>query len=94
MCFHPWSDVTLPLMKNQEVVKVIDKWAELVEELGSTYRWVQVRQLHRAHPDTSRPFYECGHFIGSQCPACPEGQQELKVPPWFGDETNGCPLFL
>lgn len=42
MCFHPWSDVTLPLMKNQEVVEVIDKWAELVEELGSTYRWVQV----------------------------------------------------
>lgn len=43
MCFHPWSDVTLPLMKNQEVVEVIDKWAELVEELGATYRWVQVR---------------------------------------------------
>lgn len=42
MCFHPWSDVTLPLMKNQEVVEVIDKWAELVEELGTTYRWVQV----------------------------------------------------
>lgn len=42
MCFHPWSDATLPLMKNQEVVEVIDKWAELVEELGSTYRWVQV----------------------------------------------------
>lgn len=43
MCFHPWSDVTLPLMKNREVVEVIDKWAELVEELGSTYHWVQVR---------------------------------------------------
>lgn len=43
MCFHPWSDITLPLMKTPEVVKVIDKWAELVEELGSTYPWVQVR---------------------------------------------------
>lgn len=42
MCFHPWSDVTLPLMKNEEVVKVIDKWAEIVEELGTTYPWVQV----------------------------------------------------
>ncbi|XP_061732983.1 galactose-1-phosphate uridylyltransferase isoform X2 [Nerophis ophidion] len=42
MCFHPWSDVTLPLMNKEEVVKVIDKWAELVEELGATYPWVQV----------------------------------------------------
>lgn len=42
MCFHPWSDITLPLMKKHEVVKVIDKWAELVEELGATYPWVQV----------------------------------------------------
>lgn len=42
MCFHPWSDVTLPLMKKEDVVKVIDKWAELVEELGATYPWVQV----------------------------------------------------
>lgn len=43
MCFHPWSDVTLPLMTTHEIVKVIDKWAGLVEELGSTYPWVQVR---------------------------------------------------
>uniref|UniRef100_A0A8C6SJ58 Galactose-1-phosphate uridylyltransferase n=1 Tax=Neogobius melanostomus TaxID=47308 RepID=A0A8C6SJ58_9GOBI len=32
MCFHPRSDVTLPLMKNEEVVEVIDKWAELIFE--------------------------------------------------------------
>ena len=44
MCFHPWSDITLPLMKTPEVLKVIDTWAELVEELGSTYSWVQVRR--------------------------------------------------
>ena len=42
MCFHPWSDVTLALMEKEEVVKVIDKWTELVEELGTTYPWVQV----------------------------------------------------
>ncbi|GAA6080433.1 galactose-1-phosphate uridylyltransferase, partial [Tachysurus ichikawai] len=43
MCFHPWSDVTLPLMQPGEIRKVIDKWAELIQELGSTYPWVQVR---------------------------------------------------
>lgn len=53
MCFHPWSDITLPLMKKHEVVKVIDKWAGLVEELGTTYPWVQVWDTHtHTHPFT------------------------------------------
>lgn len=53
MCFHPWSDVTLPLMKKHEIVKVIDKWAELVHELGAVYPWVQVRYARtRAHTHT------------------------------------------
>lgn len=43
MCFHPWSDITLPLMQSGEIRKVIDKWAELIQELGPTYPWVQVR---------------------------------------------------
>uniref|UniRef100_A0A7N6APS4 UDP-glucose--hexose-1-phosphate uridylyltransferase n=1 Tax=Anabas testudineus TaxID=64144 RepID=A0A7N6APS4_ANATE len=52
MCFHPWSDVTLPLMKKEEVVKVIDKWADIVEELGATYPWVQVGAARtHAHTD-------------------------------------------
>ena len=42
MCFHPWSDITLPLMQPAEIRKVVDKWAELIEELGQSYPWVQV----------------------------------------------------
>lgn len=42
MCFHPWSDMTLPLMALPEIRAVIDKWAELAVELGATYPWVQV----------------------------------------------------
>lgn len=42
MCFHPWSDVTLPLMQPAEIRKVIDKWADLIVELGAAYTWVQV----------------------------------------------------
>lgn len=51
MCFHPWSDVTLPLMKKEEVVTVIDKWAELMEELGATYPWVQVWDVSTTRPN-------------------------------------------
>ena len=43
MCFHPRTDITLPLMTRPEIRKVIDTWAEEVEELGKTYKWVQVQ---------------------------------------------------
>lgn len=42
MCFHPWSDLTLPLMSLAEIRAVIDAWAELATELGASYPWVQV----------------------------------------------------
>lgn len=42
MCFHPWSDLTLPLMSLPEIRAVIDAWAELMAELGASYPWVQV----------------------------------------------------
>ncbi|NXV97196.1 GALT uridylyltransferase, partial [Calonectris borealis] len=41
MCFHPWSDLTLPLMSLSEIRAVIDAWAELAVELGASYPWVQ-----------------------------------------------------
>uniref|UniRef100_A0A8C6YBZ0 Galactose-1-phosphate uridylyltransferase n=1 Tax=Naja naja TaxID=35670 RepID=A0A8C6YBZ0_NAJNA len=42
MCFHPWTDLTLPLMSLAEIRRVIDKWAEIAVELGASYTWVQV----------------------------------------------------
>ncbi|OWK07253.1 IL11RA [Cervus elaphus hippelaphus] len=42
MCFHPWSDVTLPLMSVPEIRAVVDAWASVTEELGAQYPWVQV----------------------------------------------------
>lgn len=45
MCFHPRSDLTLPLMSQSEVREVIDKWAEINTDLGKKYTWVQVRLL-------------------------------------------------
>lgn len=43
MCFHPWSDITLPLMQLKDIRAVIDMWAEINTDLGKTYTWVQVR---------------------------------------------------
>lgn len=45
MCFHPWSDVTLPLMSVPEIRAVVDAWASVTEELGARYPWVQVCEI-------------------------------------------------
>jgi len=42
ICFSPRHDLTLPEMELPSIRKVVDLWAEQVEELGRTYRWVQV----------------------------------------------------
>ena len=44
MCFHPWSDMTLPLMQVKDIRNVVDKWAEINTDLGKTYTWVQVSE--------------------------------------------------
>lgn len=42
MCFHPWSDVTLPLMSIDEILEVIREWIRQYQEISKTYRWTQV----------------------------------------------------
>ena len=45
MCFHPYSDLTLPLMSVAEIRAVVDEWIKQIEELGQRFTWVQVVQL-------------------------------------------------
>ena len=42
ICFSPRHDLTLPEMEEAAIARVVDVWAEQVEELGRRYAWVQV----------------------------------------------------
>ena len=42
ICFSARHDLTLAEMQPKDIQKVINLWAEQVNELGSTYRWVQI----------------------------------------------------
>jgi UDPglucose--hexose-1-phosphate uridylyltransferase len=42
ICFSPRHDITLARMAPAEIRRVVDVWAEQVQELGQRYRWVQV----------------------------------------------------
>lgn len=59
MCFHPWSDITLPLMQPAEIRTVIDKWADLIVELGAEYTWVQIFENKGAMMGCSNPHPHC-----------------------------------
>jgi UDPglucose--hexose-1-phosphate uridylyltransferase len=42
ICFSPRHDLTLPVMPQDAIRGVVEVWVEQTEELGRTYRWVQV----------------------------------------------------
>ena len=42
ICFSPRHDLTLPEMDTEDILRVINVWAEQINQLGARYRWVQI----------------------------------------------------
>ncbi|XP_059487560.1 galactose-1-phosphate uridylyltransferase [Neocloeon triangulifer] len=59
MCFHPRSDISIPLMSVEEITKVIQKWISETKELGEKYAWVQVFENKGATMGCSNPHPHC-----------------------------------
>lgn len=59
MCFHPHSDMTLPLMEESSILKVIDEWVKQLKELGCDYRWVQIFENKGNVMGCSNPHPHC-----------------------------------
>ncbi|KAL7642288.1 UNVERIFIED_CONTAM: hypothetical protein RMT77_006849 [Armadillidium vulgare] len=68
MCFHPWSDLTLPLMTVPEILEVINRWIQELTELGQKYTWVQVFENKGAIMGCSNPHPHCQIWASSFLP--------------------------
>jgi UDPglucose--hexose-1-phosphate uridylyltransferase len=68
VCFSPRHDLTLALMAPEDVCRVIDLWAEQTEELGRTYRWVQVFENRGAAMGASNPHPHGQIWAGTAMP--------------------------
>ena len=68
MCFHPKSNLTLPLMEKGEIVTVIDKWIEVYNELRQKHRWVQIFENKGAMMGCSNPHPHCQVWASSFLP--------------------------
>lgn len=68
MCFHPHSNVTLPLMAEPEIRSVIDEWSAQILELGKTYKWVQLFENKGQAMGCSNPHPHCQVWATSFLP--------------------------
>ena len=59
MCFHPHSDLTLPLMEETEILRVITAWTEQLQELGERFKWVQIFENKGNVMGCSNPHPHC-----------------------------------
>lgn len=71
ICFHPRSDLTLPLMKVEDIRRVVDEWCKQLEDLGHTNTWVQIFENKGNVMGCSNPHPHCQVWASSFLPAEP-----------------------
>jgi len=91
MCFSPRHDLTLARMQPDEIVTVIDTWAEQLLELGAQYRWVQVFENRGAMMGSSNPHPHCQIWAQNSLPNIPAAEDQQQRA-YF--RRNGRPLLL
>ena len=91
ICFSPRHDLTLAEMEPADIRRVIDVWAEQVEDLGQTYRWVQVFENKGAIMGCSNPHPHGQVWAGDALPNEPT-KEDVHQRTYF--ESRGRPLLI
>ena len=91
ICFSPRHDLTLAQMDNPEIRRVIDVWADQVNELGKSYRWVQLFENKGAVMGCSNPHPHGQVWAGSSLPNEPAAE-DREQKEYF--EHHSSPLLL
>ncbi|XP_078494725.1 galactose-1-phosphate uridylyltransferase [Ciona intestinalis] len=68
MCFHPHSNVTLPVMKKEEILNVINEWISIIKERAAKYKWIQIFENKGAIMGCSNPHPHCQVWASSFLP--------------------------
>ncbi len=80
ICFSPRHDLTLAGMARADVRTVVDLWAAQTDELGATYRWVQVFENRGQAMGASNPHPHGQIWAGAALPneAVREDEQQRR----------------
>ena len=68
MCFHPYSDLTLSTMEVVDIIKVINKWQEILNDNMEKYNWVQIFENKGAVMGCSNPHPHCQVWCSNYLP--------------------------
>jgi UDPglucose--hexose-1-phosphate uridylyltransferase len=79
ICFSPRHDLTLAEMPVDEIRTVVDTWVRQVDELGKTYRWVQVFENRGAIMGSSNPHPHGQVWAGSALPNEPQKEDTHQL---------------
>jgi len=88
ICFSPRHDLTLPEMPVEDILRVVDVWADQLNELGAKYRWVQIFENKGAvmllksaptRPGLGGQFPAPARVAGRQLPEAIPGQTQPAV---------------
>lgn len=91
ICFSPRHDLTLPEMALPDIRRVVDLWAAQVEDLGQTYRWVQVFETKGAIMGTSNAHPHGQIWAGDALPNEP-AKEDRQQRAYYA--AHGRPLLL
>lgn len=76
MCFHPKSNLTLPLMMLSSIENVIHEWINQYNELSKKYTWVQIFENKGSAMGCSNPHPHCQIWACSFLPSEPHLKNE------------------
>nr|CAD7572574.1 unnamed protein product [Timema californicum] len=91
ICFHPKSNITLPLMTIDEIRAVIDRWVEETNSLGTKYLWVQIFENRGDIMGCSNPHPHCQIWASSFFPNEPR-IKDFHQKEYF--KEHGRPLLM
>ncbi|MBF0352953.1 MAG: UDP-glucose--hexose-1-phosphate uridylyltransferase [SAR324 cluster bacterium] len=82
ICFSPRHDLTLPEMDQSNIESVVQLWMSQVEELGQSYRWVQIFENKGGVMGCSNPHPHGQIWASSELPNEP-AQEDLQQKQYF-----------
>ncbi len=91
ICFSSRHDLTLPEMELSEIRRVIDLWADQYNELGQTYRWVQIFENKGLILGASNPHPHGQIWAGDFMPNEPHKENQNQR---LYYEQHGSPLLI
>ncbi len=68
VCYSPRHDLTMSRMRPADVRRIVDVWSDQTDELGATYRWVQVFENRGEAMGASNPHPHGQIWAGSAVP--------------------------